>query len=889
MAEGLAPQYDPKPVERKWYSFWERHHLFHAEPNTDKTPYTIVIPPPNVTGILHLGHVLNNTIQDILIRWKRMQGYEALWMPGTDHAGIATQVVVEKALKDQGVNRNDMGRDEFVKAVWKWREEYGGAIINQLKSLGCSCDWERERFTMDEGLSKAVVTVFISLYEKKKIYRGYRIINWCPRCRTALSNEEAIPHDENGSLWYMQYPLKDGSGYIPIATTRPETMLGDTAVAVHPDDDRHAHLIGKQVLLPLTDREIPIIADAELVDPAFGTGAVKVTPAHDPNDFLMGQKHSLPSITVISEDGTMNEQAGFRYKGLDRFTCRKMVIQDLEDVKLLERTEPHAHAVPHCQRCDTILEPRLSQQWFLNTKPMAERLLKTLDENQIPRFTPDHWVKTYRHWLENIEDWCISRQLWWGHQIPIWYCDHCETAHAGVEAPEQCKACGHKSLRRDEDVLDTWFSSALWPFSTMGWPEKTQELAYFYPTSTLVTGHDILFFWVARMMMLGYEFLGDRPFEDVYLTCLVRDVKGRKLSKSLGNSPDPLEVMDAYGTDALRYAIMLIAPHGQDLYYSNDRVEVGRNFANKLWNAARFVLMNQEDKVESSGEVTDLWDQWILSRLSRTISRVTNALDEYGFHEMALQIYDFFRHDYCDWYLEVIKRRLYNNEDLTSRNEARRVAILVLENTLRLLHPIMPFITEEIWQHFKPYLPEGTGSGISIMNAPWPEAASDHIDGRVEQDVTILQDLTGAIREVRADFHVHPSQVMDVYFRIHHTDLHKMLADNSAAVNSIAQVNLTQMPDGNNRPPRSAYGVLHGLEFFVPLADLIDLDVETERLTKERDRVSGELNKVNKRLSNIQFVQKAPADVVEKERNKLGNFVDMIGRLDRNLEMIEDA
>ena len=594
MAEGLPPQYDPGTVERKWYAFWEEHQFFHADPASGKPPYSIVIPPPNITGILHLGHVLNNTIQDVLIRFKRMQGFETLWMPGTDHAGIATHVVVERMLAERGIDREEIGRERFVEEVWRWREQYGGTIVRQLKELGCSCDWKRERFTMDEGLSRAVLTVFIALFEKKMIYRGHRIIHWCPRCNTALSNEESVPRDEQGSLWRIRYPLADGPGGISIATTRPETMLGDVAVAVHPEDERHAHLVGKRVSLPLTDRSIPIIADAELVDRAFGTGAVKVTPAHDFNDFILGNKHDLPQIVIMDEDGTMNEAAGPDYQGLDRFECRRRVVKDLEDLGLLEGIEGHVHAVRHCQRCDSVLEPRLSRQWFLKTRPLARRLLRALEEDRIPGITPEHWEKTYRHWLENIEDWCLSRQLWWGHRIPVWYCASCGSAHAGIEAPGQCGRCGHGVLHQDEDVLDTWFSSALWPFSTMGWPERTAELRTFYPTSTLVTGHDILFFWVVRMMMMGYEFMDDRPFDDVYLTSLVRDIKGRKLSKSLGNSPDPLEVMDTYGADALRYAMMLIAPHGQDLLYSNEQVEVGRNFANKMWNAARLVLMHQK-------------------------------------------------------------------------------------------------------------------------------------------------------------------------------------------------------------------------------------------------------------------------------------------------------
>ena len=613
MAEGLPPQYDPRTVEQKWSAVWDEKNLFSPDPTSDKPPYTIVIPPPNITGILHLGHVLNNTVQDILIRFKRMQGFKTLWMPGTDHAGIATQVVVERMLTQKGIKKEKIGRENFLNEVWKWKEEYGGTIVRQLKKLGCSCDWKRERFTMDEGLSEAVSIVFTTLFEKKMIYRGHRIINWCPRCRTALSNEEAIPQEDQGSLWHIRYPLENGDGYISIATTRPETMLGDVAVAVHPEDQRHAHLIGKRVNLPLTKRTIPIIGDSELVDPEFGTGAVKVTPAQDFNDFIIGKNHNLPQIEIMNDSGVMNEVAGSDYQGLNREECRKKIVQDIKKIGLLDSIENHLHAVRHCQRCDTVLEPRLSNQWFLKTGPMAEKLLQVLEEDGWPKFTPDHWEKTYRHWLENIEDWCISRQIWWGHRIPVWYCKKCNKEHSGTNSPSICSQCGHNKLYQDEDVLDTWFSSALWPFSTMGWPNETAELKAFYPTSTLVTGHDILFFWVARMMMMGYTFMNDRPFNDVYLTSLVRDITGRKLSKSLGNSPDPIEVMDTYGTDALRYAIVLIAPHGQDLLYSNDQVEIGRNFANKLWNASRLVLMNQKELQIDLLNPADIWDRWILS------------------------------------------------------------------------------------------------------------------------------------------------------------------------------------------------------------------------------------------------------------------------------------
>ncbi len=663
-------------------------------------------------------------------------------------------------------------------------------------------------------------------------------------------------------------------------------MLGDTAVAVHPDDDRHAHLIGERVKLPLTDRTIPIIADAELVDPEFGTGAVKVTPAHDFNDFILGNKHDLDRVEIMDESGVMTEAAGPVYRGMDRMDCRCRIVKDLEDLDLLERIEGHVHAVRHCQRCDTVLEPRLSWQWFLKTRPMAQRLLRALEEEGWPRFTPEYWEKTYRHWLENIEDWCLSRQLWWGHRIPVWYCDACETAQTGFDAPDRCAACGHGELHQDEDVLDTWFSSALWPFSTMGWPEQTRELKTFYPTSTLVTGHDILFFWVSRMMMMGYTFMEDRPFDDVYLTSLVRDIKGRKLSKSLGNSPDPIEVMDTYGTDALRYAMMLIAPHGQNLHYSNEKVEVGRNFANKLWNAARLVLMHQKQPETGPFNPVNLWDRWILSRLSKTVEQATQSLEKYAFHETALLLYDFFWHDYCDWYLEAIKQRLYNEEDTESGDQARRTALLVLDRMLRIFHPFMPFITEEIWQQLHQFRPDEDGASTSIVVAPWPEGEPDRIQVIAERDVLSIQELIGAIRGVRADFRVHPTHEMTVFCQVGNFELKKVLIAQADTVKSLCRSILVMQDEEAVRPAGCASGVLRGVEFHIPLSGLIDLEVESERLSKERTRVEQELEKVRKRLSNGQFVQKAPAEVVEKEKNKQDNFEDMIGRLNRNLEMI---
>ncbi len=886
MAEGLPPQYDPRTVEQKWSAAWDEKNLFSPDPTSDKPPYTIVIPPPNITGILHLGHVLNNTVQDILIRFKRMQGFKTLWMPGTDHAGIATQVVVERMLAQKGIKKEEIGRENFLNEVWKWKEEYGRTIVRQLKKLGCSCDWKRERFTMDEGLSEAVSIVFTTLFEKKMIYRGHRIINWCPRCRTALSNEEAIPQEDQGSLWHIRYPLENGDGYISIATTRPETMLGDVAVAVHPEDQRHAHLIGKRVNLPLTKRTIPIIGDSELVDPEFGTGAVKVTPAHDFNDFIIGKNHNLPQIEIMNDSGVMNEVAGSDYQGLNREECRKKIVQDIKKIGLLDSIENHLHAVRHCQRCDTVLEPRLSNQWFLKTGPMAEKLLQVLEEDGWPKFTPDHWEKTYRHWLENIEDWCISRQLWWGHRIPVWYCKKCNKEHSGTNSPSVCSQCGHNKLYQDEDVLDTWFSSALWPFSTMGWPNETAELKAFYPTSTLVTGHDILFFWVARMMMMGYTFMNDRPFDDVYLTSLVRDITGRKLSKSLGNSPDPIEVMDTYGTDALRYAIVLIAPHGQDLLYSNDQVEIGRNFANKLWNASRLVLMNQKELQIDLLNPADIWDRWILSRLTTTVKQTTESLGQYAFHETALLLYDFFWHDYCDWYLEVIKQRLYGDDNADTGAQARWISFFVLDQILRLFHPIMPFITEEIWQHMRPYRSSDNQELNCIALSSWPTVEQDFLSEEVEQEVIAVQELIGAIRGVRADFRIPPNYEVDVFCRIGNTQLEKILSAQVSIVKILCKSRLQFVKENESRPSGCASGVLRGIEFYIPLSGLIDLEIETQRLSKERTRVEQELEKVRKRLSNRQFVEKAPPEVVDKEKLKLDNFEDMVRRLNRNLEML---
>ncbi|MCX6139154.1 MAG: valine--tRNA ligase, partial [Ignavibacteriales bacterium] len=718
----LSKTYSPQEVEDKWYQYWETNGFFHAAVKKDKKPYTIVIPPPNITGILTMGHVLNNTLQDVFIRWRKMQGFEACWVPGTDHAGIATQHVVEKALLKEGIKRREMGREDFVKRVWDWKEHYGGTIIKQLRKLGTACDWERERFTMDEGLSNAVQEVFIRLYEKGLVYKGKYIVNWCPKDHTALSDDEVNYTDSKGHLWYIRYPFADGNGFLTVATTRPETMLGDSAVAVNPKDDRYKDHIGRKIALPLTDRLISVIGD-DFVDASFGTGAVKVTPAHDPNDFMIGNRHDLEKLIVMDTSGLMNENATKRYKSLDRYECRKEVLRDLEKIGLLEKTEDHQHSVGHCYRCDTVIEPYLSDQWFVKMKPLAEPALKVVLNGDI-KFYPDRWTKVYEHWMTNIRDWCISRQLWWGHRIPAYYLPDGTyvVARSTEDALAKAHAAGHQSLtvndlQQDSDVLDTWFSSWLWPFSVLNWPEENKELAYFYPTDTLVTGPDIIFFWVARMIMAGLEFKQEIPFKHVYFTSIIRDVQGRKMSKSLGNSPDPLDVIASFGADALRFTVLYLAPIGQDVLYSNERCELGRNFANKIWNAGRFLLMNRAAIGDASPAAeqksTELSDRWIESRFHTTVQQVTAAMEEFRVNDSVKMLYDFIWHDFCDWYVEFAKQRV---SELTESSDKLRIvnrAIGIYEEALKLLHPFMPFVTEEIWQHLGE-----RRSGDSIMTAP---------------------------------------------------------------------------------------------------------------------------------------------------------------------------
>lgn len=862
----IPTTYDPHQVEEKWYQYWLENRLFHAEVDTSKTPFSIVIPPPNVTGSLHLGHALNNTLQDILVRWRRMQGYVTLWVPGTDHAGIATQARVEEQLSEEGLTRYALGREKFLDRVWAWKETYGGEIIKQLKRLGASCDWERERFTMDEGCSRAVKEVFRRLFAKGLIYRDNYIINWCPRCQTTISDIEVEHMEVEGRLYYIKYPGIDGGPGIVVATTRPETMLGDTGVAVNPKDERYQGIIGKRVILPLVNRTIPVIAD-EVVDAEFGTGAVKVTPAHDPADFEMGRRHNLPEIVVIGKDGRMTEDAG-KYARLTREEARKQVVQDLEKLGLLLKVENYFHSVGHCYRCDTIIEPLVSEQWFVRMKPLAKPALEAVKKGRV-RFVPERFTKIYINWLENIRDWCISRQLWWGHRIPVWYCQDCGEAVCPEEdKPENCPACKGKRLEQDPDVLDTWFSSALWPFSTLGWPEQTPELAYFYPTSMLVTGRDIIFFWVARMIFMALEFMNEVPFKDVLIHGLVLDSQGRKMSKSLGNGIDPLEVIERYGADTLRFTLVTGNTPGNDLRFYWERVEATRNFANKVWNASRFALLNLQDfDFEAAGEAfnsekLELADRWILGRFNKTVQEVTRYLEEYELGEAARTLYEFIWNEFCDWYIELIKPRLYGKETPESRTAARKVLWYALIHTLELLHPFMPFLTEEIWQH----LPH---QGKSIVTAPWPSYRTDLDFAGSETQMEFLMDAIRAIRNIRSELNIHPGRKVRSIAITEDKEEEMLLREYSNYVEQLAGVEVLEIENAKvSKPTQALSAVVKNTEIYVPLAGLVDLDKEISRLEKEAGTVLQELKKVRGKLSNESFLAKAPPEVVEKERLK---------------------
>lgn len=884
----LDKVYDPKKVEDKWYQHWLDRGYFRAEVRPDKTPFTIVIPPPNVTDVLHMGHAYNNTIQDIFVRYHRMRGFETLWLPGTDHAGIATQNVVERKLyAEKGLTRHDLGREKFLELVWEWKEKYGSTIIEQLKKLGCSCDWSRTKFTLDPPLYRAVMEVFVRLYRKGLIYRGNYIVNWCPRCGTALSDEEAIHKDHNGKLWYIRYPIKGESGYVVVATTRPETMLGDVAVAVHPSDARYKHLVGKTLILPIIEREIPVIAD-EQVDPEFGTGAVKVTPAHDPNDFEIGQRHGLQPVVVMNGDGTMNENAG-KYAGYERFACRKAVVEELRSKGLLEKIEEHVHAVAHCQRCDTVLEPYLSEQWFVKIKPLAEPALRVVQEGKI-KFHPERWVKVYTNWMENIRDWCISRQLWWGHRIPVFTCQACGHQMVEVDPPQKCEKCGSAEIQQDEDVLDTWFSSWLWPFSTLGWPEETEDLKYFYPTDILVTAQDIIFFWVARMIMAGLEFMGDIPFRHVYIHGIIRDALGRKMSKSLGNGIDPLEMVQKYSADAVRFSLMMLASEGQDINLSETDFEIGRNFSNKLWNAFRFLHMNYDPRhvelaaqraFEKEWDRLEIADRWILSRLQNAAKRVTEGIENFHLDDMTDALYHFFWHEYCDWYLEWIKPRLHG-ADPEAKDRSLAIAIYVLRETVKLLHPLVPFITEEIWQHLKL---EGEQD---LVITPWPEVPERYRDSEAEEQMNLLQNVITSVRTIRAEMRVPPAKKADVLVRVDENGkLGGLIRENDRYIRFLAGAQSVTVGSELTKPKASATAVVSGAEIYVPLSDLIDVEVEKARLTKEIQRLEQLLDGLNKKLANVNFITKAPKEVVEREREKKAKFESDLEKLKANLASLE--
>ncbi|MBW6512392.1 MAG: valine--tRNA ligase [Desulfuromonadaceae bacterium] len=882
MEAKLPKGYDPRDVERKWYTIWEEQGVFHADENSSRPPYAIVIPPPNVTGVLHMGHALNNTLQDILVRWKRMTGHEVLWMPGTDHAGIATQNVVEKQLAAEGMDRHCLGREKFVERVWQWRTESGGQIINQLKRLGASCDWQRERFTMDDGLSTAVREVFVKLHEEGLIYRDNRLINWCPRCHTALSDLEVEHEDKKGHLWHLRYPVQGTDRTLVVATTRPETMLGDSAVAVNPADERYAELIGKTVLLPLVNRAIPIIADA-YVDMDFGSGAVKITPAHDFNDFEIGKRHDLEFITILDESGVINANGG-PYCGQERYEARANVVADLENLHLLEKIDDYANAVGECYRCRTVIEPFMSKQWYVAVKPLAEVAIKAVQDGDT-RIIPAQWEKTYYEWMFNIQDWCISRQIWWGHRIPAWFCNDCDAITVSREDATRCAHCGSTNIRQETDVLDTWFSSALWPFSTMGWPENTATLQKFYPTSCLVTGFDILFFWVARMMMLGCKFMGEVPFKDVYIHALVRDAQGQKMSKSKGNVIDPLLIIDEYGADAFRFTLTAFAAMGRDIKLSTERIGGYKAFANKLWNAARFSLMNLEDFDPATIDVQrdDLSpaDRWILARLAATAKEVAAALAAYKFNEVASLLYAFTWHNFCDWYIELVKGDLYG-DDGVAKERVQGVLYTVLEQLLRLLHPVMPFITEEIWQT----LP-GERPCASIMQAGYPQGDDFPIDAAGEKRMEIVMGVVKAIRNIRGEMDVPPGKQIVAILDCKTAEVAAIINENAAYLTPLARVGELTCGVAVARPEKAATQVVGDVEVLLPLAGLVDVAEEIKRLEKEISKVQKDVDLFSKKLSNEKFVANAPAEVLDKDRSKLLAAEEKLKILDESLQRMQ--
>ena len=884
----LPKTYTPQEIEGKWYQFWQKNDYFHAEATSEKSPYAIVIPPPNITGSLHIGHALDNTLQDCLIRWRRMQGYNTLWMPGTDHAGIVTELIMERQLAEEGTSRTTIGREKFIERMWQWKAESAGYIVSQLQQMGCSCDWERERFTLDEGLSEAVRTAFVKFYNQGLIYQDTYMVNWCPQCNTAISNLEVEPIEIDGNFYHIRYPVKDSDVVLEIATTRPETMLGDTAVAVHPDDERYQHLIGKTAHLPLCDREIPIIADV-YVDREFGTGALKVTPAHDTNDYEIGLRHDLEQRTIFTRDGDINENAPEKYVGLSRWDCRKQVVEDLQNADYLVKIVPHRHAVGHHDRCGAIVEPAVSLQWFMNVRPLAQRAIEATQKGEV-KFIPERETARFYHWMENIEPWPIARQRWWGHQIPIWYCNSCETIIAAMEKPQQCK-CGASDFRQEEDVLDTWFSSGLWPFSTMGWPEETPELETFYPTSVLVSGWDILFFWVSRMVMLGLGCMDEVPFRTVYLHGLVADEKGQKMSKSKGNSIDPLETIATYGADAFRFALTNASTPNPYVALPESQIEAGRRFANKIWNAARFMLMNLEkhpvpaetDTVGDAQEVLEI--AWIRSRLNYTIKTTTDALENFRFHEAAQTLYAFLWHEFCDWYLEFTKQRVAQDEP-----EALWVAADVLEQTMRLIHPIMPFLSEEIWQQ----LPHGGSSGgsaadrSSVTVAPWPEPLGEN--PTAETTMATLMEVIESIRSIRGELNVPIGASVEIHIQSPDAEVRKRLEtylpQYLPAFTRVADITIAETLQ---KPPASAEAVIGQLAIYIPLANVIDLDTERERLSKRHQQAVKDVTAAQKTLDNPNFIQRAPEKVVAQKRAQLERLLIEQEKLARSIAMLTQS
>ncbi|ERP30965.1 valine--tRNA ligase [Chitinivibrio alkaliphilus] len=886
----MEKQYNPAAVEDKIYAKWQSENTFAAQENTSRETYSIVIPPPNVTGILHMGHALNNTIQDILTRYKRMDGFEALWLPGTDHAGIATQNVVERKLAQRGESRHSLGRERFLEEVWRWKDEYHTTITTQLKRLGSSCDWDKERFTMDEGLSQAVRKVFVDLYREGLVYRGKYIVNWCPRCHTALADDEVEHHTKASHLWHFCYPLSDGTGHVEVATTRPETMLGDTAVAVNPKDSRYGHLIGKTLRLPIVDREIPIVGD-NFVSSEFGTGCVKVTPAHDPNDYQMGQTHNLEYIVILDETGCVTGPVPEKYKGVDRFDARKMVLADLEDLGLMGSIVDHDHSVGHCYRCDTIIEPYYSDQWFVKMKPLAQDALKAAQDGSLT-FYPKRWKKTYVNWMEDIRDWCISRQIWWGHRIPVWYCQECGEIIVEMEDPTQCSACSSHNITQDEDVLDTWFSSWLWPFSTMGWPNDTALLQSFFPTDTLVTAPEILFFWVARMVMSSLHFTGKLPFSHVVLHGTVRDKSGKKMSKSLGNSIDPLEIIEKYGTDALRFSLITITAQGADVYLGKDTFDLGRNFANKLWNASRFLLGNLSEPLQFSElpEPTQQKeeDRWILHRYATTVEAVRHALETFRFNEACHLLYDFIWRDYCDWYVEAKKSSFYAPQNEEERRNAYNVASYVLAGALKLLHPVMPFITEEIWMHMRKKITHtAIMNGDTLMLEEYPQIEKNLYQEELGDKFDLLKEMIAALRTIRSENNVPPAKKGSALIIASSPELAEWFSALSYLFTDLANLSDITIDTTASEPDFAGQEVVKGQRLYLHLAGLIDKSVEMDRLQKEISRLEKVLGGLEKKLSNEAFLAKAPGAVVAKEQEKRAGVADTLEKLRTSFEKMK--